>query len=275
MDLSLQSDGEVTLQDVTNSTRVGRERRDALDINENAQDTLNREYDLPPAETADPGRTNDVIEGELDVLRNQHVPLQQAYDEWQDRLERGGDYLNYVLIHGTKLGTEANNYVRRLQRSTNGFEALRLMSLRYSGGQMLQNYQLLREKRKRQRKRRQRQERRRPLQRKRKEQRKRKVRRQQRKRKRIQQRRKRILPRMEFMESRRIQQQQRTRKRKRRKDRSYYTMPCLQKVWTRGSQLLVQGFYLHYSSCWFRYYWSDATLQHGPPCERPTSCPHA
>ena len=62
-----------------------------------------------------------------------------------DRVSRGGDYLNYVLIHGTKLGTEANNYVRRLQRSTNGFEALRLLRLRYSGGQMLQNYQLLRE----------------------------------------------------------------------------------------------------------------------------------
>ena len=124
MDYSLQSDGEVTLQDVTNSTRVGRERRDALDVNESAQDTLNREYDLPLAERADPGRTNDVIEGELDVLRNQHVALQQAYDEWQDRLERGGDYLNYVLTHGTKLGTEANNYVRRLQRSTNGFTTI-------------------------------------------------------------------------------------------------------------------------------------------------------
>ena len=48
-------------------------------------------------------------------------------------------------MHGTKLGTEANNYVRRLQRSTNGFEALRLLRLRYSGGQMLQNYQLLHE----------------------------------------------------------------------------------------------------------------------------------
>ena len=45
MDYSLQSDREVTLQDVTNSTTVGRERRDALDVNEDAQDTLNREYD--------------------------------------------------------------------------------------------------------------------------------------------------------------------------------------------------------------------------------------
>ena len=103
LDLALQSDGEVTLPDVTNSTRIGRERRDALDANEEAQDTLNREYDTPLAERADPGRTNDVIEGELDVLRNLHRPLQQAYDEWQDRLERGGDYLNYVLIHGTSL----------------------------------------------------------------------------------------------------------------------------------------------------------------------------
>ena len=37
MDYSLQSDAEVSLQDVTNSTRVGRERRDALDGNEEAQ----------------------------------------------------------------------------------------------------------------------------------------------------------------------------------------------------------------------------------------------
>ena len=47
------------------------------------------------------------------------------------------------MIHGTKLGTEAYNYVHRLQRSPNGFEALRLLRLRFSGGQVLQNYQLL------------------------------------------------------------------------------------------------------------------------------------
>ena len=47
MDYSLQSDTEVSLQDITNSTRIGRERRDALDVNEEAQDTLNAEYDLP------------------------------------------------------------------------------------------------------------------------------------------------------------------------------------------------------------------------------------
>ena len=73
------------------------------------------------------------------------VRLQRDYDDWMDRVPRGGDYLNYALIHGTKLRTEANNYVRRLHRSGNGFEALRLLRLRYTGGQMLQNYQLLRE----------------------------------------------------------------------------------------------------------------------------------
>ena len=71
------------------------------------------------------------------------------------------------------------------------------------------------------------------------------------------------LPRMEFMEPRRSrilpQQQQRTRKRKRkrRKGKCYYSMPRLQEVRTCGSQLLVQGLYLHYSSCWFRHYWSE------------------
>ena len=109
-----------------------------------AQDTLNREYDLRPADRA-AGRTDEVIERELDVLRTDHGRLQWDYDDWMDRLSRGGDYLNCVLIHGTKLGTEANNYVRTLHRSTNGFEALRLLRLRYSGGQMSQNYQLLRE----------------------------------------------------------------------------------------------------------------------------------
>ena len=96
---------------------------------------MNRELGLPPAERR-PGRDNAPVA---------HDDLQRDYDDWMDRVSRGGDYLNYVLIHGTKLGTETNNYVRRLQRSTNGFEALRLLRLRYSGGQMLQNYQLLRE----------------------------------------------------------------------------------------------------------------------------------
>ena len=71
--------------------------------------------------------------------------FRDEYNEVLDRVSQWDDYLNYVLIHGTKLGTEANNHVRRLQRSTNGFEALRLLRLRYSGVQTLQNYQLLRE----------------------------------------------------------------------------------------------------------------------------------
>ena len=145
LDYSLQSDVEVTLRDVTESTTVGTERRAALTVNEEAQDDLYRELELPLNERADPGRTSEAINAEIELLRTAHRPLQQAYDEWQDRLERGGDYLNYMLIHGTKLGTEANNYIRRLQRSTNGFEALRLMRLRFSGGQMLQSYQLLRD----------------------------------------------------------------------------------------------------------------------------------
>ena len=53
--------------------------------------------------------------------------------------------MNYVFTRWGKVGAEANNYVRRLQRSTHGFEALRLLRLRFSGGLLLQNYQLLRE----------------------------------------------------------------------------------------------------------------------------------
>ena len=45
-------------------------------------------------------------------------------------------------------------------------------------------------------------------------------------------------------------------------------MSCLQKVRTRSSQLLVQGFDLHYGSRWLKYYWSNTTLQHGPLLHR-------
>ena len=89
----LQSDTEVSLLDAANSTRTGRIRREALDGNEEAQDALNREYELPLLERA-AGRTDAAIEAEREVLRNAHVPLQRDYDEWLDRVERGGDYLN-------------------------------------------------------------------------------------------------------------------------------------------------------------------------------------
>ena len=47
MDYSLQSDHEVSLQDVTNSTREGGRRRDLLDDNETGQEELRRELALP------------------------------------------------------------------------------------------------------------------------------------------------------------------------------------------------------------------------------------
>ena len=50
MDYSLQSDAEVTLQDVTNSTREGGRRREALDANEAGQDDLHRELATPEGE---------------------------------------------------------------------------------------------------------------------------------------------------------------------------------------------------------------------------------
>ena len=115
-----------------------------MNTNERAQDLLRDEMDLPPADRR-VGRTNVVIQGEIDVLQNAYPALETAYNKILGRVSCGGDYLNCVLTHGTKLGTEANNYVCRLQRSTNGFEELRRLRLQCSGGQMLHNYQLLRE----------------------------------------------------------------------------------------------------------------------------------
>ena len=96
MDYSLQSDREVSLQDVTNSTREGGRRRDLLDDNETGQAKLRRELELPEDERVDETRTDETIERALATLRRDHANLQRDYDEWVDRLERGGDYLNYV-----------------------------------------------------------------------------------------------------------------------------------------------------------------------------------
>ena len=53
MDYSLQSDHEVTLHDVTNSTREGGRRRDLLDDNETGQADLRRELQVPEDERED------------------------------------------------------------------------------------------------------------------------------------------------------------------------------------------------------------------------------
>ena len=68
VDYSLQSDAEVSLQDVTNTTREGGRRREALDVNETGQDDLRQELAIPIDER-DVGLANAVIERELANLR--------------------------------------------------------------------------------------------------------------------------------------------------------------------------------------------------------------
>ena len=53
MDYALHSDHEVSLQDVTNSTREGERRRERLDDNENGQADLRRELETPEADRDD------------------------------------------------------------------------------------------------------------------------------------------------------------------------------------------------------------------------------
>ena len=90
MDYALQSDREVSLQDVTNSTTRGRGVRDDLDANERAQDGLQDELTTPPAERA-ARRTNASITAELDVLQNNRNRLEGDYNNVQDRVSRGGE----------------------------------------------------------------------------------------------------------------------------------------------------------------------------------------
>ena len=78
---ALQTDREVALQDVTDSTTRGRERREPLDANERAQDALQEQLTTPPAQRAE-GKTDQVIRDELGVLQEDPTRLE----------DRGGDY---------------------------------------------------------------------------------------------------------------------------------------------------------------------------------------
>ena len=73
MDYALQSDREVSLQDVTNSTREGDRRRERLEDNETGQEDLRRELLTPEAEREDENRTDEAINRQLALLERDHV----------------------------------------------------------------------------------------------------------------------------------------------------------------------------------------------------------
>ena len=85
MDYALQSDREISLQDVTDSTTRGRKRREDLTVNERAQDLLQDELNTAPADRR-AGRTDAAIQGEIDVLRNAYPGLETAYNDVLDRV---------------------------------------------------------------------------------------------------------------------------------------------------------------------------------------------
>ena len=85
MDYALQSDREISLQEVTESTTRGRERRDALTGNEQTQDALQTELETRPAERR-VRRDDAAIESEVDAMRTAHDGLQQQYDDVLDRV---------------------------------------------------------------------------------------------------------------------------------------------------------------------------------------------
>ena len=73
MDYALQSDHEVSLQDVTNSTREGERRRERLDDNENGQADLRRELEIPEADRDDEHRTDEALNRQLATLQRDHL----------------------------------------------------------------------------------------------------------------------------------------------------------------------------------------------------------
>ena len=105
LDLTLQCDQEITLDEVMSTTEVGAAR---IIANTEALVTLQTKRTTPEAKRP-LGRDNDTIDAEIRALQGEAVRQQAKLDTEKRRIERGGGYLNYVLTHGSKVGTETNN----------------------------------------------------------------------------------------------------------------------------------------------------------------------
>ena len=79
------------------------------------QADLRRELELPEDERVDETRTDEAIQRALATLQRDHIILQRDYDEWVDRLERGGQSL---VQKPTTIRAPAGCYRRRHRGST-------------------------------------------------------------------------------------------------------------------------------------------------------------
>eukprot|EP00971_Amphidinium_carterae_P028905 568593-Amphidinium_carterae.1 len=59
---------------------------------------------------------------------------QSRFKKERDEISSISQTLNDVLVHSTKPGSEPHSMIRRIMRTTNGFETWRQLNLPYAGG---------------------------------------------------------------------------------------------------------------------------------------------
>ena len=138
MDIAFREDAPIQLHHLCSGTEPGTTAQDGITATKAGIKALQEELDEPThlRDDADINRDIGILEADI-------IVHQANFDDELAKVKKASDYLNYILVHSTKTGSEPNHYIRRLHQSENGFEAWRLLRLRYSGGHRLGTYSLL------------------------------------------------------------------------------------------------------------------------------------
>ena len=134
----LQRGLSIHLYHLCAGTEIGTTAQDGITENKAGIKILKEELENPERERDDHDINTDIAALEADL-----VVHQTNFDTELAKVKKASDYLSYILVHSTKTASEPNHYIRRLHQQENGFEAWRLLRLRYSGGHRLGTYSLL------------------------------------------------------------------------------------------------------------------------------------
>ena len=128
MDIAFREDSPIYLYHLCAGTEIGTTAQDGITENKAGIKILKEELENPERERDDHDINTDIAALEADL-----VVHQSNFDPELAKVKKASDYLNYILVHSTKTASEPNHYISRLHQQENGFEAWRLLRLRYSG----------------------------------------------------------------------------------------------------------------------------------------------